>query len=86
MERNKRELALLYRIRDLFIACEAMYSELKSPSSESVTSGIVHSVSKTLAIEEGKQAADFEHFQITLQTLDNRMRGTNRSWPKKRAR
>lgn len=97
MERNKRELGLLYRIRELWIAAQALRNELSSiernatpgtlsPAQRVVINSILLSTAKTLAIEEGKQAADFENFQITLQTLDQRPKGKPRSWPRKPAR
>lgn len=97
MERNKRELALLYRIRELYIACGALHTELSAavrivgpwlanPGDKPAIEAILHSTAKTLAIEEGKQAADFENYQITLNSLDSRPKGKPRSWPRKPAR
>lgn len=95
MARSKRELGLLYRIRDLYHSTEWLFRMLRElerdpkfqaqfPAQYFELQAAIKSGARSLAIEEGKQLSDYEHFDITLNNLDNRPKGTTRTWPAKR--
>lgn len=92
--RSKRELGLLYRIREMHVASRVLYRSLKDiadgplsvripPAELFAVKTILNSCARTLAIEEGKQNADYENFGILLENLDNRKVDRRKTWRKK---
>lgn len=94
MKLPRREIGLLWRVRDLFNAASVLYRlvndieahEKANPSSLSLRIDIsqrMKSVARAMAIEEGKQHADLENFGLNLQDLGKIKEG-KRQWDKKK--
>jgi hypothetical protein len=92
--RSKRELGLLYRIRELKRISAHMYQFIRDGEHSSndipnlvfrqtVRTALLQTAARTLSIEEGKEAADLEHFGININTLDERIKKGTRAWPSK---
>lgn len=92
--RTKRELGLLYRVRDLFRVSQHLYQFVRDseaaphiPGSvdvdKVVRTALLQTAARALAIETGKQNSDYENFGILLEDLDNRSKKGKRSWPRK---
>ena len=91
---SRRDKGLLFRVRDLYRTLTALHATLAQieaheklePTSLSLRIDLsqkLKSAAKTLAIEEGKQAADFENFGILLNNLEETKKG-RRTWPVKK--
>lgn len=84
LERNKRETGLLYRIRDLEAAARGLYQMIQAaqenhyfdamtPTSKEYCQTIMRSCARVLAIEKGKEDADFHNFGISIKTLGSEL-------------
>ena len=94
LARIRRETGLLYRIRDLQAACKGIYQMVQAAeenhyfdgmpdTSKVYVAGVMKSVARVLAIEEGKQEADYANFGISTKTLGTELQ-RRRPWRKKK--
>lgn len=94
LARIRRETGLLYRIRDLQAACNGIYQMVQAAqenhyfdampaTSKEYVAGVMRSVARVLAIEEGKQEADYVNFGISTKMLGTELQ-RKRPWRKKK--
>lgn len=93
MKAKKRDIGLLYRIRDLYAAVRSLQVILRSiddagwlrsatDSDKLYFDTIMKTASRVIAIEEGKQRADFENFGFTLKALGTELQRRKTPWNK----
>lgn len=94
MKANRREIGLLYRIRDLFFVARVAFENLSRLEREGAQSGwsvedrlmlqtAIKTMAKCLAIEEGKQNSDYENYGLLLSNLNPDESKREKKWRKK---